>query len=338
MKYTITIDAGSTNTRAYLWDESRRLIAAARREVGVQVTAQEGSNSILKGAVRDCLEDLLQNAGIGYCDVERILASGMITSNLGLYELPHVAAPAGAEELAKGSREVLIEAVCPVPIRFLPGVKNRVEAVNLENFEAMDMMRGEEVETLAILEAYPKGMPYLLVLPGSHTKFVLTDRSGRITGCLTTITGELLDCITHHTVIADAVGRSFAPEEHYDRETVLRGFETAKKTGLGRGAFAARILNQFVQKDKENIALFLLGAALESDVRSLRGSRALELSPDITVIVSGKNPLRRAIADILEYDGFFTRVEQYVPESNMPLSALGSFLASECIISEKYIL
>ena len=48
MKYTITIDAGSTNTRAYLWDESRRLIAAARREVGVQVTSQEGSNSILK--------------------------------------------------------------------------------------------------------------------------------------------------------------------------------------------------------------------------------------------------------------------------------------------------
>lgn len=338
MKYAITIDAGSTNTRAYLWDENRRLTASASREVGVHVTAEEGGNSKLKQAVRDCIEELRSLGGIGYCDVERILASGMITSNLGLYELPHVAAPAGAEELAKGSREVLLEEVCPVPIRFLPGVKNQVESVSLENFEAMDMMRGEEVETLAILENYPKGMPYLLVLPGSHTKFVLTDNRGRITGCLTTITGELLECITKHTVIADAVGRKFASEECYDRETVLRGFEAARRTGLGRGAFAARILNQFAEKDKEKIALFLLGAALESDVRSLRGSRTLELSPEITVIVSGRNPLRRAIADILEYDGFFTRVETYVPDHRMPLSAAGSFLVADCIMSGKYIL
>lgn len=338
MKYTITIDAGSTNTRAYLWDENRRLTASARREVGVHVTAEEGNDSKLTQAVHDCLEELLALGGIGYCDVERILASGMITSNLGLFELPHVVAPAGAVELAKGSREVLLEEVCPVPIRFLPGVKNKVQPVGYENFEAMDMMRGEEVETLAILEAYPKGMPYLLVLPGSHTKFVLTDGEGRITGCLTTITGELLDCITKHTVIADAVGRSFASEARYDRETVLRGYETARNTGLGRGAFAARILNQFGERDKEKIALFLLGAALESDVRSLRGTRALELSPDIAVIVSGRNPLRRAIADILEYDGFFSRVEQYVPASDMPLSALGSFLAADRIMSGKYIM
>ena len=338
MKYTVTIDAGSTNTRAYLWDEGCRLAAAAGAEVGVHVTAAEGSNARLKQAVRRCLEELLEKEGIGWDDLKGILASGMITSNLGLYELPHVTAPAGAVELAGGSRGVLLEEICPVPIRFLPGVKNSDAPVTWENFESMDMMRGEEVETLAILDAYPKGTPYLLVLPGSHTKFVATDSRGRITGCLTTISGELLECITSHTVIADAVGRKFAGEEGYSRETVLRGFETARRTGLGRGAFATRILNQFVEKDREKAALFLLGAVLAGDMESLRGSSALKLSPDTPVIVSGKNPLRQAIADILEYDGFFSRVEQFIPDPALPLSALGSFLVAEHIVSEKCII
>lgn len=325
MKYTITIDAGTTNTRAYLWDGSRRLIARSGAEVGVHDTAAAGNNSKLKSAVRGCLEELLRLGEIGYSDVEGILASGMITSNMGLYELPHVPAPAGTGELAGGSREVLLEDVCPVPIRFIPGVKNAVEEITAENFETMDMMRGEEVETLAILDAYPRGTPYLLVLPGSHTKFVATDEQGRITGCLTTITGELLDCITGHTIIADAVGCRFVSEDGYCREMVLRGFETGKAAGLARGAFAARILNQFGEKDKEKIANFLLGVVLSGDVQSLRGSRALKLSRETRVIVSGKNPLRRAIADVLEQDGFFCRVEQYTQEKGLPLSGLGSF-------------
>lgn len=181
------------------------------------------------------------------------------------------------------------------------------------------------METLAILDAYPRGTPYLLVLPGSHTKFVATDEQGRITGCLTTITGELLDCITGHTIIADAVGRCFVSEDGYCREMVLRGFETGKTAGLARGAFAARILNQFGEKDKEKIANFLLGVVLSGDVQSLRGSRTLKLSRENRVIVSGKNPLRRAIADVLEQDGLFCRVEQYTQEKGLPLSGLGSF-------------
>lgn len=62
---------------------------------------------------------------------------------------------------------------------------------------------------------FPKGNSYLLVLPGSHTKFVSVDKEGKIRSCLTTITGELLASITNHTIIADAVGRQFAAEEEY---------------------------------------------------------------------------------------------------------------------------
>ncbi len=327
--YAITIDAGTTNTRAYLWNERRSLVASARAEIGVHQTAIDGSDAKLKKAEKDCLEALLRQGGVGYEAVEMILASGMITSNLGLVEVPHVSAPAGAEELARGSKGVLLEEISPVPIRFIPGVKNQVGDVTPENFEAMDMMRGEEVEALAIVNARPRGEPCLLVLPGSHTKFVAVDEGGRITGCLTTITGELLESLTCHTVIADAVDRRFANEENYDRELLLRGFQVSSQAGMSRGAFAARILNQFAQKDRRKIASFLLGVALADDVRALRHSTALAVDPQATVIVSGKNPLRQGIFDILRFDGFFQHVEQHIPDLGLPLSALGSFLVAD---------
>ena len=98
----------------------------------------------------------------------------------------------------------------------------------------MDMMRGEEVESAAILSGLKGGVSYLLVLPGSHTKFVSVDETGNITGCLTSITGELLNSITNDTIIADAVSNQFVSMEAYDPEMLLTGYQTAKQCGIGR--------------------------------------------------------------------------------------------------------
>lgn len=330
-KYVVTVDTGTTNTRTFLWDEERNMIASAKAEVGVRNTAIDGNNERLKKAVHDCIEDLLTQAGITYEDVSRVMACGMITSNVGLVEVPHVFAPAGLEELAAQSKSILLEDVCPLPILFIPGVKNNIGEVTLENFEEMDIMRGEEVESIAILDSFPKGRPYLLVLPGSHTKFVAVNAEGKMTGCLTTITGELLASITNDTVIADAVGKQFVSPESYDKEMMLKGFEASDKVGMGRSCFSARILNMFVEKDKMKLANFILGVALASDIQSTKTSKALNMDPDVTVIVSGKSPLRNAIVDILKYDGYFKNVEEYIPDSSLPLSAAGAYLIADAV-------
>ncbi len=330
-KYVVTVDTGTTNTRTFLWDEERNMIASAKAEVGVRNTAIDGNNERLKKAVHDCIEDLLKQADITYEDVSRVMACGMITSNVGLVEVPHVFAPAGLEELAAQSKSILLEDVCPLPILFIPGVKNNIGEVTLENFEEMDIMRGEEVESIAILDSFPKGRPYLLVLPGSHTKFVAVDANGKMTGCLTTITGELLASITNDTVIADAVGKQFVSPEAYDKEMMLKGFAASDKVGMGRTCFSARILNMFVEKDKMKLANFILGVALASDIQSTKNSKALNMDPDVTVIVSGKSPLRNAIVDILKYDGYFKHVEEYIPDSSLPLSAAGAYLVADAI-------
>lgn len=328
-EYTITVDTGTTNTRVILWNSKREPVSMSKSEVGVRVTAIEGSNRTLKKTVRGCMEQVLSDAGTDFNEVGRVIASGMITSNVGLAEIPHVPVPAGPKELAENAVEMLLEDVCPVPFLFIPGVKNRADATNMENFESMDIMRGEEVETAAIMHHFERGKSYLLVLPGSHTKFVAVDQEGRISGCLTTITGELLSVITNNTLIADAVGHQFADEKTYDMEMALAGFRTAAKTGIGRACFSARILNMFAEPDKQKIASYVLGAVLQNDLEAVKHSSALSAGQETTVVVSGKNPLRRALMDLFREDGYFQHVEEFVPEEGYPLSAEGAYLVAD---------
>ena len=82
--YTITIDGGTTNTRCILWNSSRQRIDEQKREVGVRNTAIDGNNSKLKNAVKECLEQLLEDHSLTYDNINHIIASGMFN---GIFEV-----------------------------------------------------------------------------------------------------------------------------------------------------------------------------------------------------------------------------------------------------------
>ena len=329
--YLITIDAGTTNTRAFLWTADRHLVGAEKRKVGVRNTAIDGSNDKLRTAVRECLDSLLSNAGLAWGDVRQVLASGMITSNVGLYELSHLTVPVSLDDLANGVCTVEFKELCPLPITFIPGVKNHTSRVTTDNFESMDIMRGEEVETFALLESLDVGGGWLIVLPGSHTKFVTVDDQRRITGCLTSITGELLDAVTKHTVLSDAVGRRFIDDLDYSPEWTLRGCSTAARVGLGRACFSARVLSQFAGEPPEHLANFLAGACLQSDVDAVRNSHVLRIATLKGALIAGSGALCRAMTDVLRQSGLFPQVRTYMPRPDTPLSGLGALAVAECM-------
>lgn len=64
MGYQITLDAGTTNTRAFLWQEGQSLLASRSAEIGVACTAVDGDNRRLREAVGFCVEGLLQDSGV----------------------------------------------------------------------------------------------------------------------------------------------------------------------------------------------------------------------------------------------------------------------------------
>lgn len=64
--YMITIDGGTTNTRAFLWNSQGQVVASAKAAVGVQLTAETGSNQALKETVRRLIDSLLKNARLKF--------------------------------------------------------------------------------------------------------------------------------------------------------------------------------------------------------------------------------------------------------------------------------
>ena len=327
--FTITIDGGTTNTRCILWDDRRLRIDEARREIGVRNTAIDGNNKKLKHAVKECLEQLLDGNSLTYRDVRHVIASGMITSDVGIVEVPHLTAPAGLEEIASATKEILLSDVCPVPIHFIPGIKNADGNVSFDDYESMDIMRGEEVESLAIIHKCHEGHPMLLILPGSHNKFVSVDKDGRITGCLTSISGELLASVTNDTIIAKSVGRSYVKSSDYDRDWLLLGYDNAKRVGLGRACFSGRILSLFRERTPSKIANYILGAVLQGDITAITNSQALSLPADTHVIISGKAPMNLALRDILRAENLFEHVTIFEPDRGFSASALGAYLVAE---------
>ena len=299
----LTIDTGTTNTRVTVWQDGK-VVGHGARQVGVRDTAITGNTRKLEEGVRETIAEALANAKLEAGDIGRVLASGMITSNVGLCEIPHVPAPASIDDLAKAMRESLVENVWHAPIWFVPGVRNAVDHIGLHNCEAMDMMRGEETESFALVERLGLDEPTVVVLPGSHSKFVSIDKSGRIDGCVTTLAGELLHVISHDTILAGSLKEGFA--KRIDPEMLLAGAASANKIGLGRACFSVRILDQFAVYDANARANFLLGAVLGSDLLTLKNSSAIRMSPGTRFVVSGKPILREAIARLVEGDDFFS--------------------------------
>ncbi|UPG86174.1 2-dehydro-3-deoxygalactonokinase [Luteibacter aegosomatis] len=299
----VTIDTGTTNTRVSVWRDGE-VVGQAAAQVGVRDTAITGSSTKLEDGVRETIASAIADAGLERNDIGRVLASGMITSNMGLCEIPHIPAPAGIDDLAKAMRESLVENVWHQPIWFVPGVRNPVEHIGLHNCEAMDMMRGEETESFALIERLGIVEPTVIVLPGSHSKFVSIDAHQRIDGCVTTLAGELLQVISHDTILAGSLKEGFA--RRVDPEMLLAGAAESKKIGLGRACFSVRILDQFAVYDANARANFLLGAVLGSDLLTLKNSSAIRMSPGTRFVISGKPVLRDAIARLVEGDDFFS--------------------------------
>lgn len=301
--YIITIDTGTTNTRIKVWKD-KTVIASSSMEVGVRDTAITGSIKKLCNGIRVSIEKAIHIAYITTKDIQLIIASGMITSNVGLHEVPHIQAPVGLEKLSKGMVKVTIHEVIDIPIWFIPGIKNKVEEIEVENCELMDMMRGEEVETFGILEKQCLKGPALVILPGSHTKFVRIDENNKITGCTTTLAGELLSVITRDTILSNALEGSFIKE--INEELILKGAQYSQEVGLNRSCFLVRVIDQFTKHSSNDKANFLGGMIFGNDLQAIKNSISLKMEQDLPIIIGGGSTLKRIFEVLIKNDNYFS--------------------------------
>ena len=275
----ITVDGGTTNTRVTLVLDGK-VFATKKNSVGAR--AGIDGTTAQRTFIKDAIIELIDAASIKESDIKKILASGMITSEFGLLKLDHIPAPAGVGELHDSMHEVVLSDISNIPFCFIRGVKLASESLN-----ETDVMRGEETELAGLS---PKANT-VYVLPGSHSKIIFTDDSGRIEKFYTMLTGEMIYALSQYTILKDAVDLSI---KDINEEYLLRGYRYASSEGLNEALFKVRMLKNIFACDKVSLYSFFLGAVLSGEIQKM-----IRLNPE-GFVIAGKEQIKLATYYILK--------------------------------------
>lgn len=291
---SLYLDAGSTNTRAWLVRGSD-VLARRAAAIGVRDSAREGATTRLRQEISRIIADLT----VGHRP-ERVVAAGMITSSLGIQEVPHLLAPAGLPELAKGLVRIEAPDVTSLPTYFVPGIRT-----GHDDTDALDgdLMRGEETLAVGLLAAGKVKPGGAFLNAGSHWKLVTLNRAGEIARSRTSLGGEAVHAIQTGTILASALPEG--PLAECDEMAVLSGAASARATGLLRTLFGVRLMEQRQQRSPPWRFSFLVGACVASDLDALLGEGLISSGAILSVTGPAQVPevwatlLRRAGCEVV---------------------------------------
>jgi 2-dehydro-3-deoxygalactonokinase len=287
----VCVDAGTTNTRVWL-TIGDRVIARARAGVGVRDTARDGSSDRLRGALRELIDRVrgdARNQGFAQSP-ECVIAAGMITSPLGLAEVPHVPTPAGLNELAAATRQYSFSETTDLPILLIPGARSGPRQCDQETVGTTDVMRGEETLLIGLHALGLLAPRSTLLNLGSHWKVIEFDGRARIASSVTSMTGELIHTTQTQTILAGSVPQ--ARPNVIDQTWLEAGMREQRRSGLARALFCVRLLEQGSDGSADQRLSFLIGAFLASDVDAMV-SRGL-FDPAGKVVITGGGVIAEA--------------------------------------------
>lgn len=272
----IVMDMGTSNTRLSLCDNGKILVSK-KGAFGAGSSKSHGKR-FLFDSLKSLIGDLLDEGGADESRVERIFASGMAGSEIGLCDVARISLPCDVYKLADNLSEVGLEEITNIPFVFVPGLKKE------RNGELADVMRGEETEVAGILASGAVKGEAVIVLPGTHNKVIKVNAEGEITDFYTTFSGELLAGIVSGSILAGQVSHSFELSEL----DLIGGAEFAKENGLNAAVFHVRVM-ALGGKDINRLSSFLYGAVLGQDISLIRRVAAGQ-----NIYVGGKESLKRA--------------------------------------------
>jgi 2-dehydro-3-deoxygalactonokinase len=282
---------GTTNTRVWAV-RGPDILARAQASVGVRDTARDGSPARMRAALREAIEKARQQASAvdaGFTPAY-VAAAGMITSPLGLLEIPHIAAPAGAVELAAALRQCQFPDVCELPFIFVPGIRFGPRRGSLDVIVESDVMRGEETLCVGLAALGLARPPATILNIGSHWKAIHMDAQRRIHSSVTSLSGELIHAAQTQTILASAVPHD--KPLSIDLAWCEAGMREQRRSGLPRALFCVRLLEMGSDCSPEERLSFLVGVFVAADLDALLGREML--GPGSPVLICGGGAVAEA--------------------------------------------
>ncbi|HEX4795308.1 MAG TPA: 2-dehydro-3-deoxygalactonokinase [Humisphaera sp.] len=317
------VDMGTTNTRVWL-ARGGQILASARAQIGVRDSARDGTNARLREGLRDLLAEVIRQSRshANFADPRCVIAAGMITSSLGLSEVPHLEAPAGLRELALGVRRFQFPDVTELPILLVPGIRTGKLTSDAAQTCAADIMRGEETLCMGLIANGLAPLPGVVLNLGSHWKAISLDEKCRIVGSITSLSGEMIHAVQTTTILASAL-----PQERpqvLDTEWLEAGMTEQRASGLARALFCVRLLEQAKATTAEQRLAFLAGATIASDLDALLSKNVLRKRKKVTLI--GHPALAGAWRHALDAASIGATIVTEQQTDNALLAGLGQIL------------
>jgi 2-dehydro-3-deoxygalactonokinase len=263
----ICVDMGTTNTRAWLVS-GNAILGRASASVGARDTARDGSDVRLRSALRDLIAQVRAAQGaVSLVAPSCVVAAGMITSSLGLAEVPHLVAPAGKCEISARVERHHFPDITDLPVFLVPGVRSGSVGLDPQAIGETDVMRGEETLCVGLIALGLLKAGGILLNLGSHWKAIHIDHDEKVSTSVTSMSGELIHAAQSQTILASALGQT-QPRTLKDQWTAA-GMREQRRSGLSRALFCIRLLEQRNECTRDDRFAFLVGAFVATDLDSL---------------------------------------------------------------------
>lgn len=289
-RYRLFIDGGTTYTRFTLMDQET-IVVREEYQIGAGDASHPEENEKLESVVGRVIGKMQQAYE---CRIEEIYASGMITSNIGICEVPYVKAPAGVSDLARGMKTKQINTEDGwKTVYFVPGI-----SFPDKDGHVADVMRGEEVEIIGGLKQHNLNGNVMFVHFGSHNKMIYC-QDQKICESVTTISGELVWAVLNQTILRSSA-LVCEDESLMDEDFIRLGYQNACRVGLSRALFMARILQTQERVGGRQITSYIYGVLTCEDIKAF--SELLKKKVD-QFILYGRSCFIRAFSVCLKlYD------------------------------------
>ena len=189
-----------------------------------------------------------------------VLLSGMVSSSLGMQELPYHPLPFDVS--GTDLQPVLFPATMDFPhvTLLVPGIRSHD-----------DVIRGEETQLIGCHPA-TESTERVFIFPGTHSKHI-TVQEGKAVGFTTYMTGEIFHLLAHKSLLSVSVAK---PVSAALTIAFYAGIDEARNASILRGAFSVRTNTLFKRLSKENNYQYLSGLLIGEELKAL-GHRPITL-------------------------------------------------------------
>lgn len=293
MKRIITIDAGTSNLRLRLV-ENNKIVLEKKCSEGIKIGKEKFSERLYKK-----LKEIIEEKNLKNEDINYIVGSGMLTSSLGLKEVPHILTPVSLKDLKNNLDFYYLK---EYKITLIPGIKTIKDYFKDENLKNLDVMRGEETEIFGIINQNEK-KDFLVILPGSHNKIVEINQN-QVVNFFTTLSGEIYEILTKYTILKNSVNENYCKE--IDEKFLMLGYRACRKYGFNQATFILRGMDLAQELDINDKTNYLLGVAIAEDILIIEQNEYYKKYDSITI--AGNSILSQGLKVILDKLELFKKV------------------------------